>query len=361
MSNENYNVKALDDGYGDVKYDSRGVPSLIPSFVTAFKPKPKEVFSNSKQKKSSYVASEVDGLKYVVGDYAAKLDPNIRWVGGENKHNDSRFPILLKTTLGLMSTGPQEVIDTLMMNLPIKYDTSERRRVLEEVARGTHKVGISTDGVNFVNKIITVEDVDVKKQPFGSLCDVILDGSGDIVEVDIAKGFNVVVDIGARTLNVLTIDALEEQPEPLTTQTNDGMFSAYSQIGAFLEQELGVLIPDGKLPQIIKDREIKNRDITPLIDQVYATHANTILTILDKILVNSWGFVTSIVFTGGGADKDLLRPYLENAFKGVNTLFLDRYANARGLRKYGIRQAKKNIKRTRISVKVGSTNYEYEA
>ena len=354
MTNENFNVKALDDGYGDVKYDSRGTAALIPSFVTSFKEKPKDDFSNKNG--LQYIASEVDGSRYLIGDYAAKLDSNIKWTGGENKHADYRFPILLKSTLGLMSTGNSEVIDTLMMNLPIKYDTNERRKVLTDIARGTHQVGISTDGQNFVQKVITVENVEIKKQPFGSLCDVILDNSGELKETEIAKGFNVIVDIGARTLNILTVDALEEQPE-LSTQTNDGMFVSYNQIGDYLERELDVIIPDGKLPNIIRTKEIKGRDISPLIEMAYQNQANNIQIILDKILINSMGFVTHVIFTGGGSE--LLKPYLENVFNGkVPVIFLDRYSNVRGLRRYGIRICKRNIKRKKITIKVGSHEYK---
>lgn len=353
-----YNVKAADDGYGDVKFDSNGIPALIPSFVTSFKEKPQDEFTNQ-SKELKYIAAEVEGRRYVVGDYAMKLDPNIRWIGGENKHSDYRFPILFKTTLGLMTTGPHEVIDMLMMNLPIKYDTPERRKLLEDIAKDTHEVSISHDGHNFVRKVITVENVVIKKQPFGSLCDVILDGNGEIVDKKLAKGFNVIVDIGARTLNILTVDCLEEQPE-LTAQTSDGMFSAYMQIGSFLESELGVMIPDGKLPVIINAKEIKGRDIQPLINQIYMQHANNILTILDRYLINAYGFVTSIIFTGGGTE--VLRPYLEQAASNrANTMYLGRFNTVRGLRKYGLRQAKKLIKRPTggIVAKVGSYESRY--
>jgi plasmid segregation protein ParM len=354
---KNYNVKALDDGYGDVKFDSSGIPSLIPSFVTSFKEKPSDEFSNQ-NKELKYVAAEIDNQKYVIGDYATKLDPNIKWIGGENKHTDYRFPILFKTTLGLMTSGPHEVIDMLMMNLPIRYDTPDRRKLLEDIAQGTHEVSISYDGRNFIRKAITVENVLIKKQPFGSLCDIILDGNGDIVDKQLAKGFNVIVDIGARTLNILTVDALEEQPE-LTVQTSDGMFVPYTNIGQYLESELGALIPDGKLPSIIGAKEVKGRDIQPLINQAYMQHASNILTILDKVLINSYGFVTSILFTGGGAE--VLKPYLEQAArKDVDTRFLGRYATVRGLRKYGMRQAKKTIKRpSGIVARVGSYESRY--
>jgi len=353
---EKYNVKSLDDGYGDIKYDSKGNPDFIPSFVTSFKPKPIDAFQGAGNN-LKYIASEIDGFKYTVGDYAMKLDPNIKWTGGEKKHSDARFPIMLKTTLGLMTSGSNEVIDTLMMNLPIKYDTPERREALTRIAQGTHKVAISTDGINFTKKIIVVENVEVKKQPFGSACDLILDANGEIINKEVAKGFNVIIDIGARTLNILTLDALEEQPA-LTIQTNDGMFSAYTQIGDYLETELGVLIPDGKLPLVVRDKEIKGRDITPLINQVYENHANTILNVIDKLLINSYAFVHNVVFTGGGAE--VLLPYLNVEMGNIQTYYLNRFSTVRGLRKYGIRQAKKNIKRTNISVKLGNAEYHYK-
>jgi plasmid segregation protein ParM len=339
---ETFNVKAIDDGYGDIKYDSKGSPVLMPSFVTTFKPKPANEFDTSSN--LQYIASEVNGERFVVGDYAIKIDPNIRWVGGENKHADKRFPVLLKTALGLMSSGGHELVDTLMMNLPIKYDTPERRKFLSDIVVGTHEVGISTDGKNFHQKIVTVDNLDIKKQPFGSVCDLILDQNGALVDKEMAKGFNVVADIGAGTLNVLTVEALEEQPE-LCTQTNDGMYSSYLQVGEYLERELRVTIPDGKLPQIIKAGEIRGRDITPLIMRAYENQANNIMNILDRTLINSWAFVNNLIFTGGGASPQLLQPFFAKALEhrgGFGVHYLDRYANVRGLRKYGIRQAHKH-------------------
>ena len=350
---ENWNVQALDDGYGDVKFDSLGKPELIPSFVTTFRKKADDDFSSVNGKDLRYVACEVNGFKYVVGDYAVKLDPNIRWTGGEDKHSDSRFPILVKAALGLMCQSNQDTVDILMMNLPIKYDTAERREALSSIVKGTHEVAISSDGVNFNKKIITVDELVIKKQPFGSLCDIMMNNVGDIEDYRVAKAFNVIVDIGARTLNILTVNTLDTIPE-LTTQTSDGMFVPYLQVGNYLEDNFGGIIPDGKLPIIMKDKELRGRDLTPLIDQVYRNHANAILNTLDKLFINSWNFVENVIFTGGGAE--VLKSYFHNRLKGVNTVYLDRYANVRGLRKYGLRLAKK--KRTgAVNAQIGSKKY----
>ncbi|ALA07694.1 putative segregation ParM-like protein [Bacillus phage BC01] len=345
-------VASLDDGFGDLKFDSTGTPLLIPSFVIPYKPKPQDEFSNGS--KLEYLAVNIDGQKWVVGNYAIKMGTNVDWIGGENKHLDKRFGILFKTALARMARGYRERMYTLMMNLPIKNDTKERRDALMKLVQGTHELEISYDGKEFLPRCVTVEDVVIKKQPFGSICDVMLNGEGEIIDHNLAKGFNVIADVGARTLNILTLDALEEQPG-LTTHNNFGMFQAYQNVGEYLETEKGILVPDGKLPMIMTEKEIRNIDITPLINQAYENHANRILNTLDKLLIDSYGFVTSIIFTGGGAE--LLRPYLEERFKdrGVNMIFLDRFANARGLRKYGIRLARKTKKN--ISIQVGGNSF----
>jgi plasmid segregation protein ParM len=336
------NVKSADDGYGDFKFNDGIKSKLIPNFVTSFKPLPESDFQ-IEDSHEQYIASKVGGKKYTIGSYAAKFDPNIKWIGGENKHVDSKFPILLKTCLGLMCEKPHEVIDTLVMGLPIKSYTDERQDQLKSIAIGDHQVDISLDSKKFFPKRIHVNDVIIKKQPFGSLYDVVLDGNGQLVNTDIAKGFNVVVDIGARTLNILTVNKLLEQPA-LTTHTNDGMYVAYDEVGRNLEERLGAIIPDGKLPGIIANKEIRGMDITELVNTAYADHANSIANTLNRIFINSWSDVTGMIFTGGGSE--LLKPYLKDYYQKANPIFLDRFATARGFRKYGVRETIKNKKKT---------------
>ncbi|AOZ62120.1 hypothetical protein QCM8_202 [Bacillus phage QCM8] len=89
-------VASLDDGFGDLKFDSTGTPLLIPSFVIPFKQKPQDEFSNGS--KLEYLAVDINGQKWVVGNYAIKMGTNVDWIGGENKHLDKRFSILFKNS-----------------------------------------------------------------------------------------------------------------------------------------------------------------------------------------------------------------------------------------------------------------------
>jgi len=165
----------------------------------------------------------------------------------------------------------------------------------------------------------------------------------------VAKGFNLIVDIGARTVNVLTVDGLVPIHD-LTTHSNDGMFTAYNEVAKFLEKELDVTIPDGKLPQIIQSKELNGYDLTDLIESSYHQLANQIKNMIEKLIINSKGFITSIIFTGGGSE--LLQPYLDSMFMEHHCIFLDRYSTVKGLKKYGVRQIQKEEK-DKVQINVG--------
>ena len=336
---------AFDDGYGDNKLNPYGDPFLIPSFITSFKSRPDNEFKTNSN--LTYYASSIDGKDYTFGDYASVLDSNPQWVGGENKHSDKRFPLLFKSCLGLMTTKETDNIHKLVMGLPVNSNTDERVNLLKSIVEGKHEMELSLDGEMFFPRNIYVEELIVKPQPFGSLCDVILDDQGQISNKQLAKGFNVIVDVGARTCNVLCVDSLQQIDE-LTTHSNEGMYTAYFEVSRHLYKELGVNIPDGKLPSVIKAQEINGYDLSPIIQLANENLAYNIKNMVEKMYINSWGFVSSIVFTGGGAE--VLKPHLQKMFANRPTLFLDRFSTVRGLRKYGIRKA---VQDNMIQVEVG--------
>lgn len=335
-------VWSLDDGYGDGKGNNGRNKLVIPSYVTDWRPMQKmELGNGEKLDPYSHIGVEVDGKKYLVGKGAMEQDPKLTWVGGNNKHLDNNFPIFFKTMLGLLANNLDEVIlEPLVMGLPVKADEDEgRHKLLEDIAyNNTHKVKIELADGKVLDKSIYIKDLIIKKQPFGGYCDVILDGAGEIQEPKIASSYSVVVDIGARTLNIYTLNALEPIYD-LSDTTNHGMFTAYGWVGKFIEDRVGQKVNSGKLPLIIQNEEIKGINLRPAILRSYETLSNQIFGVVDTMFADSWAFVDTIIFTGGGSH--LLKPWLERMFKGKETIFLDRHANARGLRKYGFREAKK--------------------
>jgi plasmid segregation protein ParM len=332
-------IFALDDGYGDVKCATGHNEFYLPSQYTQWRELPKSELSNNKLHPFDYIGAEIDGSKYVIGKGASIADSNISWVGGENKHSDIGFPLILKTCLGMMGNKEKMDIDTLVMGLPVKAEENQtRHELLQKLVVKEHEVRITlADGQEF-NRILTVKELIIKKQPFGSFCDVIMDRNGHLVKKQTASEFNVIVDVGARTLNIYTLDALSPVRD-LSDTTNNGLFEAYQNVGKYVEAKLGYAVPMGKLPNVIKKGMINRTDLTPVINRSYELLANEIKKVIDTKFVNSWAFVDRIIFTGGGST--VLKPYLSPLFKDKENIFLGRLNTARGLQKYGVRQSMK--------------------
>lgn len=343
-------VWSLDDGYGDNKLFNGKGDILVPSHCTYWKDRMKsENDDRGEVDPYSHIGIEVEGLeqKYLVGQGALEQGTNLNWTGGSNKHRDLNFPIIAKTCLALLSGQRDEVVvEPLVMGLPVNQDQSEdRHKLLNELMVGKHKVTLTLANGKKSHKEILVKELITKKQPFGGFCDVILGNNGEIVDKETASQFCVVLDIGTRTVNIYTLDSLEPITK-LSDTKNQGIYTAYQLVNDFIEERFHERLPDGKIMDVVRRKAIKGFDLTPVIDRSLMTTANEIFKIVDKMFVDSWIYVDKLIVTGGGAE--LLKPYLEVAFP-VKPMFLNRYSNARGFWKYGIRHAIKT-KNSAISI-----------
>lgn len=331
---------ALDDGYGDLKGHNGSSALLVPSFCTGWRPHQKSDFNSIKIDPYSHITVEVEGNKRLIGRGALEQDTKLNWTGGENKHLDQNFPTLLNGMLAIMAGELKSVtLAPLVMGLPVKAgDSEDRTALLKRIVAGKRDVLVTLATGKQHKVTIDIKEVLCKKQPFGSFCDIILDKTGNIINKKLAQQFNVVVDIGARTLNIYTLDALQPIYD-LCDTTNDGVYSAYRGVKQYIETQLGQQIPEGKLPYIINKGEIRGIPLKGALGDSYNTLANIITTKIETLLVDSWVMVDNIIFTGGGSV--VLRPWLDKILIGKPTTFLGRYSTARGLFKYGVRSAKK--------------------
>ena len=344
-------VWAFDDGYGDNKLFNGVNDILIPSHCTTWiKPmKGEEMGEGRVIDPLSHIGIEIEGIegKFLVGRGALEQDTSLNWTGGSNKHKDSNFPIIAKACLGVLAgSRPNVVVEPIVMGLPVKEDESEdRHALLKDIIVGTHKMIIHfADGRRMI-KEITVKELVTKKQPFGTFCDLILDRRGEIIDAEMARGFNVIVDIGTRTLNIYTLDALTPITE-LSDTFNQGVHTAYDLVNEFINERLGFKVPTGKIAGTVQKGEIRGIDLTKARERSYQVLANEVFKIVDTMMVNSWVYVDNLIITGGGAE--LLRNYLANMFP-VKPKFMNRFSTARGFWKYGIRHMVK-IKKKSIQI-----------
>ncbi|KGN02330.1 hypothetical protein Z969_06045 [Clostridium novyi A str. 4570] len=337
---DSFSVQVIDDGYADTK--SRGEDTnmiVTPSYVTSWRPSYNKDNDLQEEKidKLSRIEVKVNASKYLVGQCAVKQDRNIQWNGASDKHDDTSFDILLKTHLSLLNKKPMSRVK-LVMGLPVSASLDKERieKMKAKVLR-QHSAALRLYGdKDFQNKIVKVEDLIIKAQPHGTLCDLILDGSGNLTNKDLARKVNAISDIGGKTHNLYLVDALEPLSDFCDTK-NSGMYIAYMWIKNYIEQELHLNVSDGQIQYIVASGQIKGYDLTPVIQKAYRSLARKIILEIRTVWENAFPFIDNIIFTGGGAT--VLKPYLQEEFK--NAMYLTRNQNASGLFKQGIRKWKR--------------------
>lgn len=345
-------IIAIDDGYGDSKFTIGHKAYHIPSFVTPYIKKLEQEIGVIDTKTFDNLVIEVNGMKYYVGKSAIEQNSEIEWEGSDNKHKNPYFPILLNCVLSLMTKTDKTVVDTLVWGLPVLADEQqERHELLRELILKTHSCKISVNGQPFEERSITVKNLIIKKQPFGSLCDIILDKNGKIIRKDIATGYNIIADIGARTFNLYSMNKLRPISDK-STNTNHGMYSAYEIVNQWIDSNIGGRVPDGKIKEYINEKKIKGYSLEKITELAYKQLANRIKGVIEKKFIDNWAMVDRIVFTGGGATENLLKPYLEQAFsdKNVEIIFLGRYNTVNGLWKFGMLEWSKTHKENKSEV-----------
>ena len=183
---------------------------------------------------------------------------------------------------------------------------------------------------------VTVRDVVVIPQPFGSLIDSALDWSGNIADIDIAIGHIGVIDVGGKTTNILTAFRMEELPAK-TTSVNVGGWDVIRSVSSVLEHEM----PDVDLRDVLLADAVKSGRVSAFGKYIDITKVVTACTepIAFQIIAQAsqvWGAgaaLDCILLTGGAAA--MLHPYLSAQYPHVKVVADPMLANVRGFYKYG--------------------------
>lgn len=334
-------VWSLDDGFGNYKFFAGLKPLLIPNSATPYVKKMKSENLNNKEEDSplDYLGIECEEGKFLVGAGAIKQDSSLIWAGGRNKHKDINFKVLSKACLGVLAGQTNNItINPLVMGLPVEEDESdERHALLQSLMVKEHRMKlIYADGRKF-DKVITVDRLITKKQPFGTFANLILDNSGQLINPSLARKFVLIIDIGTRTVNILTLNCLDPVSE-LSGTFNQGIHTAYDRVGSVINDTFGFKVSSGQIDSVVKNKKIREYDLTRTIDQAYQYLANEIINIVDTLFIDAYQFVESIIVTGGGAT--VLKPYLEDSFP-LSPTFGDQFSAVKGLWKWGVREAVK--------------------
>jgi len=334
--NKLFEVQAFDDGYADSKSKCRGSEVYVtPSYVTTWRPQYDTNLASEERSPLSRIELEVSGRQYLVGEAAVHQDKELQWNGSDDKHADYNFDILLNTHLGLMSQNTKSGIVRLVMGLPVKTSLDVKRvEVLRQKTIGQHEFSIKlANDTDFKKKTVYVEDVIIKAQTHGTLCDLVLDDVGRLADKSTAKKMVAISDIGGKTHNMYVVEALDPIADYCDT-TSNGMYTAYGWVKDWIYDKWKLKLSDSQMQTVIGHKEIKGYDITPIITQSYEQLARNIIVELKTKWDSAFSFIEEIVFTGGGST--VLKPYLMKEF--MRAKYFDQAKNVTGFLKQGIRE-----------------------
>lgn len=353
-----YNVKSYDDGFGDGKGFDGKTELIIPSFVTKWQPIPEGEFAKSQYSEpESHITVEYEGSsrKHLIGKGAQSLDKVGDWVGEENKHKSRKFIPILKGQLALLCQNEIEKvvhIDPLVMGLPLEQDTEERQKDLVELVKGKHEVKVTLADGTVIEKEIHVDSVVVLNQPIGSFFYMALDNNGAIKDESLLNQVTVVFDLGARTLNVLTLRGFTPISN-LSFTKQLGIYESWESIRSDIKEYHKKELPLARIPQYCEDGYISGGiDISELRDENYADHADTVLSVFGKEFIHNIGEVDNIILTGGGSEvlRKWLEPGMRSRFKNAKIQSLGRTATVKGYYNFGMRIARSSSNKAKKQV-----------
>lgn len=357
-------VWSIDDGYGDIKayngrknggevdedeslnqweYFNRTGFLLMPSHVMLDVDRRTDSFGGLQNDIDplSYVRVKYNGRKYIVGLGAVQQDENAKWLGEENKHNHMFFPVLLATTLGLLSNKEKELVDTLVMGLPVNAEKEEsRKEQLRSLVLGkTHEVEIELADGKKLNRKVVVNDLKITSQPIGSFCSLLLNEDGSYKHKELAFETVSIADLGTKTFNICTMEAGFNIIELLTKNTNDGMMEAYRRINQEIQDTLGYELPEGKLSEALKTNKLDGFDIESSKKFNFEYQAQRACSEYNKVITNYTALISTVIWTGGGTEvcREFIPSKIDSRLKNKKLYFLNRFSTALGLRNFGLK------------------------
>lgn len=325
----------IDIGYSSTKVVSSDTRKSFQSIIGS-SDTPRFNLSQNTEGTISFTANtrlKLNGEKFVFGNVA--IDQSISTTRREDRNwirTQDYYKLLIASLWLLYDTPRNNAVFNVCTGLPVMYFTD--KPLLIDLFTGKH-----TFSFNDEPEIdITIENVRVIPQPFGTAFDVCLSEDGNISDSIIATGNIGIVDIGGKTTNILSIKKLGENPKE-TTGINVGGWDAIRALGVILRSKFPDLeLRDIDIAQALVDKYVfyfgEKHLILGDIEQVSTIIAHQIEAEITRI----WGTgakMDKIIFTGGGSI--LVGQYFTSLYKNAVVVSDNIYANANGYLKFANR------------------------
>lgn len=248
------------------------------------------------------------------------------WVGGDTW--------MALAQVAMTELTPASVDMQIVSGLPIGFYQPDDIERMKDALLGEHN--LKREGRD--RQTITVTDVRVIPEPFGTVLDAALNGSGGVSDRKIATGRIGVIDLGGKTTNLLSVDKLSDVGRE-TASINQGAWDIVRAFRSWLENHYpGTDMRDHELSRVIANGCFsyygQSKDVSGAIEEIIDPLAREVFDTASQL----WNLprLERILITGGGAH--LMGEVLTIMFHEGQAQVVNQpgTANARGFCKYAI-------------------------
>jgi plasmid segregation protein ParM len=302
-------LSAIDIGFNAVKgLASNGRQAHFPSEVGTERV---GTFSLPEAKKGKLTITAREGNTWNVGktalgqsDYSAgRRDPE--WIFTE------AYKVLFYAALSELHKGTATT--SLVTGLPLEHYTALAEKA-RPVFLGEHT--FKRNGGRW--QTVTVEDVFIVTQPYGSLFDLAVSDAGKFLDNPFATGTVGIADIGGMTLNLLVTDALDEKAR-WTQGDGLGLLKAMDAIARDIRADCPGFIPKAReVAEWLAEGQFPYQGRTVDIAPYANHHLEPLVQVVLARMAEIWsepGRYAAVLLTGGGAA--ILGPMLKVRMNGV--------------------------------------------
>ena len=330
------NVVGIDIGFGFTKA-STGKDTLV--FKSIFGEATDIQFREqllSSTGPDEHLHIELEGESFYVGELAERQSHVRSFTLDQNQFITNFAKIMAMAALSRIAPANEPI--NLVTGLPVSFYRRHREE-LSGLLLGTHSlVTIDASGVRH-EMPMTVNQVRVVPQPFGSLFNLMMGESAELNDKRYVQEKIGVVDIGFRTTDYTVSDKTKYSGRG-SGSSESGIARAFAMIGAKLLEQTGVDVEIYRMYDAVARGSIKIHgktiDLRPLTEEAFSKLASAVASEVDRLWADDWDIDLIVVTGGGGA---VLAPYLEPLLSGevlaVDPTADSRLNNVRGYWKYG--------------------------
>ncbi len=279
---------------------------------------------------------EVDGSGYFVGELAERQSKNRSFTLDQQEFVSGFTKVLALTSLATM-VEPEDPIK-LVAGLPISQYQKYRDQVASLLV-GDHNVTLIDRAGNRNDNVVSIAEVKVVPQPFGSLLNQMLGDRGEVVNPRFMAEKIGIVDVGFRTTDYMIADRTRFSQRGSGT-AEAGISSAFSVISEKLKEESEVSIELYRLFEAVERGFIRIRgkkfDLSKIAEGAFGHLATAIANEANRVWADDWD-MDAILLTGGGGAVlgSHLKPIIVGKVIPVEVGQDSRVSNVEGFCKYG--------------------------